>query len=489
MKKLFALFILTFLFFSSHSQSIGIGTNLPNSNAILDVASGSKGMLIPRMTQTQRDAMLNPPSGMILYMNGTNDVQNHPIGFYYRGSGLWKYIMSNADIDKSWQKITGGQYSLLENVGIGNTAPTAPLHIRKAGSFPLVRLDGGLPSIYFSVGNEQDGYSNTGRIYGRGNDLVISGALGSNDKRIVFQVSGEDKAMFEPDGTLKTKAEIRLTDAAFTEKGFVQMNGNDLRIGTVSSNNTGNFIVRNNGADMLTIGAAGDMIPAGNIQFKEGTAEKAFIQRNGDDLRFGTNSSNALGNVIVRMDGNDRFKFEKSGRLTLQADATPTLYFATGGTNQAFLQLQGQDLRISATGNKVKLSDVLTVDDASNRVGIGTVDPEQKLHVQGTVKISTGQVLNNSNENILPLGFAVFDGSGNKLSGTGNLTGSWSGTNFLLTCSGENINNTAVSITCRNARLMPSFSNASSGRVQINFFDDGGDAYVAGFSVVIYKTN
>jgi len=54
------------------------------------------------------------------------------------------------------------------------------------------------------------------------------------------------------------------------------------------------------------------------------------------------------------------------------------------------------------------------------RVGIGTTTPEQKLHVQGTVKVSTGKVLNNENYNMLPLAYGRAGFDGDKLSGTAN---------------------------------------------------------------------
>jgi len=42
------------------SGSAGVGTTTPNSSALLDVVSTSKGVLIPRMTKTQRDGIVSP---------------------------------------------------------------------------------------------------------------------------------------------------------------------------------------------------------------------------------------------------------------------------------------------------------------------------------------------------------------------------------------------------------------------------------------------
>ena len=159
----------------------------------------------------------------------------------------------------------------------------------------------------------------------------------------------------------------------------------------------------------------------GTLQLRNGSnVNKGFLQLSDNDHRFGTNSGNTSGDVIIRMDGNDRIKFEKSGRMTLLADATPTIYLATGGITQAFMQVQGNNLRIQATSNKVYINNDLTVDDATRRVGIGTTTPEEKLHVQGTVKVSKGKLLNNENYNMLPLAYGRASGAGDKLSATAN---------------------------------------------------------------------
>lgn len=61
---------------------IGIGASSPNASAILDVQSTTKGLLLPRMTKAQRDAISSPVAGLSVYQtdntpglrvfNGTN---------------------------------------------------------------------------------------------------------------------------------------------------------------------------------------------------------------------------------------------------------------------------------------------------------------------------------------------------------------------------------------------------------------------------------
>ncbi len=60
------------------SGSLGVGANTTiNSNSILDVTSTSKGMLPPRMTTAQRDAVtwVAGDAGMMIYNTTTNKHQ------------------------------------------------------------------------------------------------------------------------------------------------------------------------------------------------------------------------------------------------------------------------------------------------------------------------------------------------------------------------------------------------------------------------------
>ena len=50
----------------------GIGTATPDPSAQLEVSSTTKGFLPPRMTTAQRDAIIDPADGLIIYNTTTN---------------------------------------------------------------------------------------------------------------------------------------------------------------------------------------------------------------------------------------------------------------------------------------------------------------------------------------------------------------------------------------------------------------------------------
>lgn len=62
-----------------------VGGITPSSSAMLDIQSTSKGFLAPRLTSVQRDAIVNPAEGLIIY-NTDTDCLNH-----YSGSRWYEH--------------------------------------------------------------------------------------------------------------------------------------------------------------------------------------------------------------------------------------------------------------------------------------------------------------------------------------------------------------------------------------------------------------
>lgn len=68
--------MLLLLFISnSVSAQVGIGTTTPDASSILDIVSESKGLLMPRLTTTLRDAIVLPANGLMIYNTDLNDGQ------------------------------------------------------------------------------------------------------------------------------------------------------------------------------------------------------------------------------------------------------------------------------------------------------------------------------------------------------------------------------------------------------------------------------
>lgn len=66
------------------ADNVGIGTSKPDPSAILDLNSNSKGLLLPRMSEAQRNAIKNPAAGLIIFQ--TDQV----IGTYTYDGTTWQ---------------------------------------------------------------------------------------------------------------------------------------------------------------------------------------------------------------------------------------------------------------------------------------------------------------------------------------------------------------------------------------------------------------
>ena len=73
-----------FLLFSTISFSqVGIGTTSPDASSVLDITATDAGLLVPRMTLTNRDNITAPATGLMIYQT-----DNTP-GFYFYDGSAW----------------------------------------------------------------------------------------------------------------------------------------------------------------------------------------------------------------------------------------------------------------------------------------------------------------------------------------------------------------------------------------------------------------
>ena len=106
-----------FIFFTTISFSqVGIGTTSPDPSSVLDITSTSGGLLVPRMTVTQRANIATPiQEGLLIYQT-----DNTP-GFYYYNGSAWS-VIDVATVDTS---MTLDEYkNLTDAVKVSNTAST-----------------------------------------------------------------------------------------------------------------------------------------------------------------------------------------------------------------------------------------------------------------------------------------------------------------------------------------------------------------------------
>jgi hypothetical protein len=77
MKIKITIILLAMFYYQVSMAQVGIGTTTPNANAALDLVSTSQGMLFPRMTSTQRDAIASPAKGLTIFNTALNCIQTN----------------------------------------------------------------------------------------------------------------------------------------------------------------------------------------------------------------------------------------------------------------------------------------------------------------------------------------------------------------------------------------------------------------------------
>lgn len=120
MKHLFTALLAACLATTTLAQSnLGVGINnpTPDPSAILDVTSNKQGVLIPRMSRDERNAITSPATGLMIYQT-----DNSPGFYFYNGSSWTTLNGANGPAGTPGQGFAngtaGGQVYL--------TAPTSP---------------------------------------------------------------------------------------------------------------------------------------------------------------------------------------------------------------------------------------------------------------------------------------------------------------------------------------------------------------------------
>lgn len=149
MKQIF--FILTFFITSLAFAQVKIGDNatIIDSNAILEMESSSKGMLLPRITAIQRDAIASPTNSMLVY-NTTEGC----INIYNAAQSKWKSICGDdAEGSAAYSLncnslVVSGTYQTGVALQDESNFITVSVNVTELGSYSIVTDSGGM---YFSA--------------------------------------------------------------------------------------------------------------------------------------------------------------------------------------------------------------------------------------------------------------------------------------------------------------------------------------------------
>ena len=244
-----AFFLCTYL--PSIGQAVGIGTPTPDASAMLEVVSSNRGLLIPRMAS--RTSISGPVEGLLVYETGTK------LLYQYDGS-TWRKLLNSTFWNSSDTRAL--VFNTTDSVGIGTSLPTERLQV--SGN---IRTTGAL------------------KVSG---DAGI-GVTTPEQRLHVRSATSSEGILLEAVDPILQLRQSNTPLTGYTDKGFIQLNGDDLRMGTNSANNSGKFVVRTNGNDRMWVDSAGNV-----------TVGPAYKVANG--YRFSVNGKIMAEEVRVQLD-------------------------------------------------------------------------------------------------------------------------------------------------------------------------------------------
>ncbi len=188
-----------FLFFcnkaSTQSLSVNTDGSTANASALLDVKSTTKGLLLPRMTKAQKNAIAIPASGLLVYQNSPDSV-----GFQYFDGTKWLWLQG--DEDTYWAKVGNDIFNRnLDKVGVGTSTPLARLHVTKGFAGNPLTIPANRISLF------EDDASNyiqlvspdaneTGILAGNASTLIKSGIVFAADSAVLIRTGGNNTRIF-----------------------------------------------------------------------------------------------------------------------------------------------------------------------------------------------------------------------------------------------------------------------------------------------------
>ena len=324
MNKLITALVFLLSVCSTITAQVGIGTTTPEASAALDVSSTDKGFLMPRMTTAQREAIATPANSLMVFDTDTNS--------------QWIYV------DAAWVESKAG-----------------------VGKF----IDGDTPEIAYypdRVGIGRFAFSAVHKLWVEGRNTT-DGPNTPVKIRAIYEGSGTNSL------TYALAAEVENESAATI----------DLAVGTLGV--VGNLNA--GGTINWAIASRPQIYNSGNIGYSSGLLSET------------TNSAG----TITTVRGQDIYVLNESG-ASMGQPSLASLYFTNEGTisGDAYGMFIGGDGSGSVAGNSYGLylstpfsnvagnafalySDNLNNSYMAGNLGVGTLVPQQKVHITGVLRL------------------------------------------------------------------------------------------------------
>jgi len=398
------------LFWDITNSRLGIGTTTPAASSILDITSTTKGILIPRMTLAQRDAINSPATGLQIYNTNSNVFQ------YYNGSswtnvggtGVTDLTFSGSSSPVTLNSSTGSDVTFVAGTNVSLSQSSNQLTINSSEVDGSISNEGTL-GVAAGAANTSVITSNTSGAAGvtiqASTGLSISETTSSNGGTIVLTNSSPDQTVSltgagisnvtgtypnftitstEVDGSITNEIQSLSTNGtagniSISGGNTITLNVNDADASTTNelqtlstasntvslSNSGGSFTIA--GAGINTVGTVGSTITVTGTEVDGSTTnEIQNLSLSGQSLGISSGTGVTLpvvgitaGTGISTSSTSGTFTITNTApnvttNLTFSGTSSPVTLNSSDGTDVSFVA--GTNVSLSQTGNALTIN-------------------------------------------------------------------------------------------------------------------------------------
>lgn len=333
---LFNICILLFLNLCTYSlfaQGVAINPDgsVAHESAMLDVKSTSKGLLLPRMTQSQRNAIATPAYGLMIYQTDNNP------GFYYFDGVAWSRV--------------GDGFGTITSIGTQNGVTGGP--ITNSGTI-------GLTGQALSLHNV-----NTNGFFYRNGSVISTRSIAVSGNAI--SIANGSGAAGNPTISLSIG-----TGAAQVSAG--------------NHNHDGEYLIEYTETDPTWSGDANttsNITRVGNVGIGQVSPSAALHLGAGKQIRFDPYAGGQCVNILASNFDMDLLRVSHANFNTKDDYGFSVRYMGTrSGVNNSLSIFADQ----TNTGPQIEALTVLQ----DGHIGISEIAPSQELHVNGGFRLTGG---------------------------------------------------------------------------------------------------
>jgi uncharacterized protein (TIGR02145 family) len=328
-----------------HSFSQGVGINntgvSANSSAMLDISSTTQGILIPRMSDAQRNAIPSPAAGLLIYNSTTNKFN------YYKSTG-WYELSRSSKSAVTGNNSPGGGIAINETSAIADKSAVLEINSATRGFLLPRTTQGSLTPIegliYYDNSMNRLRYydGNTWKTVCETYKTNITGAGSLTSVGVAVNITGD---IADPSAMLDVKA----TNQGLLIPGLTSAQTGQIKPvnGLIVYNTETNTIDYYNGIDWGQLDTGGPNSPSAGTNSV--TAQQVIWNWNSVSGASGY-KWNLVNNFGSAIDNGSKTSYTQSGLL---CNTSYTLYVwaynGCGNSNAATL-LQNTSACISCNG-------------------------------------------------------------------------------------------------------------------------------------------